>query len=92
MAKKNTKKRRVVKHDYELHMVWEHDPAGWYGIFTWFVDDEPWCTVTSKGVSVQELLQVLLQGMSQAQLDEQGNQLVLPDQGDWQVRYYPKRA
>lgn len=89
MTTRKKKKAEPQVHDYEVSIVWQRDLGTWYGIFTWYVDGQATVSITCATKSVSDCLRTLLEGMSTVQLDNQYlSQLQLPDQGDWQVRYY----
>jgi hypothetical protein len=89
MAKR---KKQVPRIDYDLTIYTVHDPVlMWYGVFTKRIDDQPVYEIESVGFSPNELLKCFNDAGSMVEAGIDGHQLVLPEMGDWKVRYFSPR-
>lgn len=83
------KKKRATVNEYDLHVYARSDNRdGWYAVFTWYQNEKPIATVTASDHSLVRLVETCNRHMWRVQQEMEKGQLVLPDDGDYQIRYF----
>lgn len=59
-----------------------------FGSLVWRVDDTPKVEITAIGATFEKVAKILQTAMWRVQADLRGGQLILPDMGDYDVRYF----
>lgn len=81
--------RNGVKENFDVHMWTEYLPAQrWYGVLTFYEGQKPVYMVEAVEWNAAKLLALLGEAHSMVQAGLADHNLVLPDMGDWQVRYF----
>jgi hypothetical protein len=77
---------------YEMRVVWDDEYQNHWGMLTWFENFEPFVTCTAAHPSISEVCHNLIAGMVRAQADLRDGHLLLPDMGDYQLKYHDRKV
>jgi hypothetical protein len=88
MTKKRTKARTAHLHGYEFDARWNGDTHQWEGFLTWYMDSKPMITITAVHGGLVNLVRICQDALARAQADLEFEKLLLPDMGDFQIRYH----
>lgn len=88
MTKKKTTPRKKHNHTYELDAWYDGETPGWGAVLTWYQDGNAMISTQAQCETLMKTVQTVQDAMYRAQSDLRDEKLILPDMGDFQIRYH----